>query len=73
MGNQRHIVSAEMAGILGISVKTLHRQRKQENSIFRPGVHFFNRTPLSSELVWNAEKTEKAWLIASRPVTGGAA
>lgn len=57
------VLSAEMARILNISVKTLHRHRslEGENRFLELGKHFFKRSPTSGEFVWDVEKTTKAW------------
>jgi hypothetical protein len=57
------VLSAEMARILNISVKTLHRHRQLEGEdrFLELGKHFFRRSPSSGEFVWDVEKTKKAW------------
>jgi hypothetical protein len=67
MTTETRVSSADMAALLGISVKTLHRHRKSNTSFWRPGIHYSLRTPGVTELVWDAEKTQKAWLVSTRP------
>ena len=63
MHEASRVPSAEMARILNVSVKTLHRHRQleDESRFLELGKHFFRRSPSSSELVWDVEKTKKAW------------
>jgi hypothetical protein len=57
----------ERLGIL--STKTLFRRRtdcrdprtKTLRTFLEPGVHFFSLTPGSTRLIWDWEKTERAW------------
>ena len=58
-----HVTSHEMAALLNISTKTLHRYRafEDERRFLKPGVHFFKRTIESREFIWDAEKTTKAY------------
>jgi hypothetical protein len=66
--------SSTMAAALGISVKTLHRLRVDTtaDAFLEQGIHFRPKTPKpGSPLVWDRERTIKAWQFASKP--GGAA
>ena len=61
-----HVTSNEMAAVLGISAKTLHRYRiyDDERRFLKPGVHYFKRTLESREFVWDIEKTARAYRAA---------
>jgi hypothetical protein len=66
--------SSTMAAALGISVKTLHRLRTDTtaDAFLEEGTHFRAKTPKTgSPLVWDQERTLKAWQFASKQ--GGAA
>jgi len=51
------------------STKTLFRRRtdynetRSENTLrfLEPGIHFRRKSPDTSQLVWNWEKTQRAW------------
>lgn len=61
------VLSSEMARILNISVKTLHRHRNlpDDQQFLELGKHFFKRSPTSGEFVWDVERTRKAWNVVT--------
>ena len=63
---QIHVTSGEMAAVLNISVKTLHRYRvyDDERRFLKPGVHYFKRTLESRDFIWDVEKTARAYMTA---------
>lgn len=61
-----HVTSQEMAAVLSISVKTLHRYRVYDDDrrFLKPGVHYFRQTLESRSFVWDVEKTARAYKAA---------
>ncbi len=65
----RWVDTSTMADSLGISVVTLMRYRKleDERQFLIEGTHFRRSSPAPrSPWVWDAEKTQKAFAVASR-------
>ncbi len=65
----RWVDTNTMADSLGISVVTLMRYRKleDERQFLIEGTHFRRSSPAPrSPWVWDAEKTQKAFAVASR-------
>lgn len=73
MLNQFDASTRQVMERLGLnSTKTLFRRRTDYNDprckhllrFLEPGVHFRRKSPDSSQLVWNWEKTRRAWAQA---------
>ena len=65
----------EVMQMLGLnSTKTLHRRRTDYKEacsgnvqrFLEPGIHFRRKSPDSSQLVWNLQKTKRAWKQAMK-------